>query len=107
MTPLVVFFAGASVAEGQTTSRSASRDALIRQQIEAEWARADREAEKATPSFHELKAEWAARWERVNRELEKGLSYREQKTKVKREAENGQEHPSDRGGGGNRPSERK
>jgi hypothetical protein len=74
---LVFLLASASSAEGQTTPLPASKDTLsISEQIKAEWARADREAEKATPSFREQKADWA----RANRDAEKhGLSFREQK----------------------------
>jgi hypothetical protein len=102
--------ASASSAEGQTTPLPAST-LSISEQIEAEWARADREAEKATPSFseqkanwaresrdaekhglsfREKKAEWTAEWDRASREAEKhGPSFREWTRENKREAESG------------------
>jgi hypothetical protein len=64
---LVFLLASASSAEGQTTPLLALKDS-IREQINAEWARADREAEKATPSFGEQKANWA----RANKDAENG-----------------------------------
>ena len=90
---VLLFFllASASSAEGQTTPLPASKDTLsIREQINAEWARADREAEKASPSFREKKAEWAAEWERVDKEAEKlGPSFSEWIRENKREAQSG------------------
>ena len=106
---LVFLLASASSAEGQTTPLPASKDTLsIGEQIKAEWARADREAEKATPSFREQKAEWA----RASREAEKhGLSFREQKAdwaRANKDAENGpKDRPWDRDADGNRPWNRK
>ena len=85
---LVFLLASASSAEGQTTPLPASKDTLsISEQIKAEWARADREAEKATPSFREQKADWA----RANKDAENGPKDR----------------PWDRDADGNRPWNRK
>jgi hypothetical protein len=106
---LVFLLASASSAEGQTTPLPASKDTLsISEQIKAEWARADREAEKATPSFREQKADWA----RANKDAEKhGLSFREQKAdwaRANKDAENGpKDRPWDRDADGNRPWNRK
>ena len=106
---LVFLLASASSAEGQTTPLPASKDTLsISEQIKAEWARADREAEKATPSFSEQKANWA----RESRDAEKhGLSFREQKAdwaRANKDAENGpKDRPWDRDADGNRPWNRK
>jgi hypothetical protein len=103
---LVFLLASASSAEGQTTPL---QDTLsISEQIKAEWARADREAEKATPSFREQKADWA----RANKDAEKhGLSFREQKAdwaRANKDAENGpKDRPWDRDADGNRPWNRK
>jgi hypothetical protein len=85
---LVFLLASVSSAEGQTTPLPASKDTLsIRAQIEAEWARADREAEKRDLSFSERKADWA----RANKDAETGPKDR----------------PWDRDAQGNRPWDRK
>jgi len=105
----VLLLASTSSAEAQTTPLPASRDTLsISEQINAEWSRADREAEKAIPSFREQKADWA----RASREAEKhGLSFREQKAdwaRANKDAENGpKDRPWDRDANGNRPWNRK
>ena len=109
---LVFLLASASSAEGQTTPL---QDTLsISEQIKAEWARADREAEKATPSFREQKAnwaresrdaekhglsfrekkaEWTAEWDRASREAEKqGPSFPEQKAEWDRQSREAEKH---------------
>jgi hypothetical protein len=88
ITLLVFLLASVTSAEGQTAPLPNSKDTLsIRAQIEAEWARSDREAERRDLSFSERKADWA----RANRDVENGPKAR----------------PWDRDAEGNRPWDRK
>jgi hypothetical protein len=84
---LIFFLATVSSADGQTLPPAASKTPSIGEQIEAEWARSDKEAEKHNLSFRELKAKWA----RANKDAENGPKSR----------------PWDRDAHGDRPWDRK